>query len=191
MSNDDSETREDLFEAIDSFLGRRRLSDGGYAPVLPVDLDELDSILKLLISLKWQEDPDGDVPIEFVIVNRHRFQRRGYLNLPYVHKVIPDGEFEGYTEAVIFNLEIAMRDVTLWDRERRYRREEKKGEKIKESERAGKKIWIKIIANEPPPGYPKELIVCTPVQSEAENIALDVGYGNDYCLEYYVPEPAE
>ena len=68
---------------IDLFLAEHRESDGGYARITPGDLDLLHDIIRELIELKCDEDPDGDRPIEFTIVNRRTHEPMHYAPVPY------------------------------------------------------------------------------------------------------------
>jgi hypothetical protein len=68
---------------IDRFLEDHRESDGGYAKITPKDIQELREIVQWLIELKCSEDPDGDLPIDFVIVNRRTHERMHYAPVPY------------------------------------------------------------------------------------------------------------
>lgn len=75
---------------IDEFLAVRRESDGGYAPVTEKDLEQLDTIIYKLIGMKWAMDPDGDLPIDFKIIDRTRFEPMHYDPVPYQHKTEDD-----------------------------------------------------------------------------------------------------
>jgi hypothetical protein len=68
---------------IDRFLEDHRESDGGYAKVTTEDIRELHEIVQWLIELKCDTDPDGDLPIEFEIVNRRTHERMHYGQVPY------------------------------------------------------------------------------------------------------------
>lgn len=58
-------------------------SDGGYAPVGQESLDELHALIMILIEARWETDEDGDLPVEFRLVNRNTFQRLHFQPVPY------------------------------------------------------------------------------------------------------------
>ena len=62
-----------LMDELCLFLKDRRESPpgGGYAPVTDGDMAGLGRIIELLISLKWDEDADGDPPVGFALCNYH------------------------------------------------------------------------------------------------------------------------
>jgi len=68
---------------IDRFLEDHRESDGGYAKVTTEDIHLLYEIVRELIAFKCEEDPDGDLPIEFEIVNRRTHEPMHYGQVPY------------------------------------------------------------------------------------------------------------
>lgn len=68
---------------IDRFLEDHRESDGGYAKITTEDIHLLYEIVRELIELKCDEDPDGDLPIEFEIVNRRTHESMHYGQVPY------------------------------------------------------------------------------------------------------------
>jgi len=72
-----------LTDLIGHFLEDHRESDGGYAKITPVDIQLLHAIVQMLIERKCERDPDGDLPIEFKIVNRRTHERMHYGQVPY------------------------------------------------------------------------------------------------------------
>ena len=73
-----------LGNMIDTFLSQRRESDdGGWAPVTPDDMKQLDGILWALIEAKWGKDPDGDRPVEYTLVDRTRYERNCFFSPHY------------------------------------------------------------------------------------------------------------
>ena len=79
---------------IDHFLGDHRESKGGYAEITHEDIKELHEIVRELIELKCDRDPDGDLPIEFEIVNRRTHERMNYGQVPYRESYDPEDEQE-------------------------------------------------------------------------------------------------
>jgi hypothetical protein len=67
-----------------SWLARPKInSKGGYAKVSDADLEELEELVQTLIETRWGRDPDGDLPIEFTLVNRTTHERLQYFPVPY------------------------------------------------------------------------------------------------------------
>lgn len=96
---------------IDEFLAVRRESDGGYAPVTEMDLEQLDTIIYKLIGMKWAIDPDGDLPIDFKIIDRTRFEPLHYEPVPYQHKMRDELEQRGRFDTLMMNASIAIREL--------------------------------------------------------------------------------
>ena len=63
-----------LLQRIHGWLNHVRLSEGGRAKITDDDVDELYDIIDGLIHLKCQKDPDGDLPIEFGLIDRTKFE---------------------------------------------------------------------------------------------------------------------
>lgn len=112
----DKPTRAELNAAIDAFLKDPRKSSrgGGWAEIQPGDVDQLDAIIEKLIRLKSEEDADGDLTIEWQILDRQRFQKSQFDPVPYKHgfKNKGDGQdlkaFEEHYSRVTYNLSVAM-----------------------------------------------------------------------------------
>ena len=62
-----------LHEKIDKFLAIQNSADsGGWAKVKDGEMGELGIIFDQIIRYKYEEDADGDLPIDFMLVNRNR-----------------------------------------------------------------------------------------------------------------------
>lgn len=81
------ESRDILLERIHSWLDQERQSTGGWAEITDDDISELWHIIDELIHLKCQKDPDGDVPIEFTLVDRTKYERMHFHAVPYDREV--------------------------------------------------------------------------------------------------------
>ncbi len=79
---------------IDRFLEDHRESEGGYAKITSEDISLLREIVQWLIELKCDSDPDGDLPIEFEVVNRRTHERMYYGQVPYRESYDPEDEQE-------------------------------------------------------------------------------------------------
>jgi hypothetical protein len=91
---------------VDQFLAKGRLSDGGYAPFTREDERLLHELLCALDEAKFQRDPDGDTPLNWVIINRTKYQPHHYVRVPYTHENL-DGAFRDS----LLNLEMATKAV--------------------------------------------------------------------------------
>ena len=91
-------------ELLDKFLADRRKSDGGYALVEKSDIDLFYRLIYALIEEKWQNDCDGDYPVEVKIINRRTHERMHYLPVPYLHKCKTEDDFLQYIHAVNCNV---------------------------------------------------------------------------------------
>lgn len=74
----------DLTRKIEAFLANPSKSEGGYAPVARDDLEQLAEILRDLVARKYEEDPDGDLPVSFELYDRTRYQRAYFSLIPHL-----------------------------------------------------------------------------------------------------------
>lgn len=109
-----------LQTTIDQFLAERRESDGGYAPVEDGDLELLNDVIGLLVAAKWGKDPDGDRPIEYMIVNRTTHRMPYFQPVPYLKYNGTSAEIEAHARATFGNLETATREAALYMRLRNF-----------------------------------------------------------------------
>lgn len=74
-----------LDSLIDRFLEDHRecSAGGGWAQITEKDITRLYEIVWELIELKCDKDADGDLPIEFKIINRRTHERLHYMAVPY------------------------------------------------------------------------------------------------------------
>ena len=75
-----------LYEKIDKFLATQNPTDSGWAKVADGEMGDLGTIFDQIIRYKYEEDADGDLPIDFMLVNRNheRFILSGFVNItPY------------------------------------------------------------------------------------------------------------
>ena len=114
---------------IDKFLSGRRHSSGGWAEVRLEDIKALCDILSMLIKKKFAPDPDGDVPVEYLLVDRTRFERVSFEPVPYHHKAQSPGEKQEILDAHLFNLDVAHEAVIRMHRILRNERERTRSQK--------------------------------------------------------------
>lgn len=96
-----------LQQAIESFLADRRKSEGGFAPVEKGDMKKLYRVLDLLIDAKWQKDPDGDLPVNYKLIDRTRYEPMHFFTVPYEHKAKTDEEREDILDRHLTNLRMS------------------------------------------------------------------------------------
>jgi hypothetical protein len=95
-----------VHDLVDQFLAKGRLSDGGFALFTHDDERLLNQLLCALDEAKFQRDPDGDTPLNWVIINRTKYQPHHYVRVPYTHENL-DGAFR----ESLLNLEMATKAV--------------------------------------------------------------------------------
>jgi len=77
----------DIVQPLVLFLAERKLSEGGYAPVAFEDMHRLREVIQALLEAKWGCDSDGDLPVDFMVVDRNLHQSSLYSPLPYPHNI--------------------------------------------------------------------------------------------------------
>lgn len=106
---------------------------GGWAPVAEGDVEKLAKIVSTIIGLKYKTDADGDVPVEFHLIDRTKFQRPHYFLIPYTHRAKTSAEYEPALANAITNMTIAANalDVLHRCRAELLRRELDKAKEVK------------------------------------------------------------
>ena len=79
---------------VGKFLEHRSESDGGWAPVGDNDIDDLRAIVDMLIQAKYEQDPDGDIPIDIKILDRTKYESSYYFPILYSHRDYDDEELQ-------------------------------------------------------------------------------------------------
>lgn len=98
-------------KAIQDLLEERRESDGGYAAVTDEDMTRFHEVMDAIIQAKWGSDPDGDRPINYILIDRTKYWPMRYSPVPYAHVGCPQGErLEAFREKLA-NLNSATEDV--------------------------------------------------------------------------------
>lgn len=96
-----------LIKKINKFLETRNESyRGGWAKVSDQDMNDLWNIIDNLLSLKFSEDADGDLPINIHINNRNINEKMHFRPVPYDHN-----NFEEAFRIALSNLRIATERV--------------------------------------------------------------------------------
>lgn len=85
--------KKSLNKMLSEFLKHRSKSNGdGWAEVAEGDVEELYSIIIRILEMKYQRDSDNSLPVEVDLVDRTKFERSHYLNIPYEHLAKSDEE---------------------------------------------------------------------------------------------------
>lgn len=117
-----------LYNKIDEFLAEHRESVGGWVFVAPKDLEQLDEIINWLLAAKYDLDHDGDLPVEFKLIDRTRFERMYYKPVPYNDGVPPHSEKDDQLiDTLSFNVVMATHAIQQYLSERNYRTALEKG----------------------------------------------------------------
>lgn len=98
---------------IETFLAEKSASQGGYAPVGEKDLEALAEILNQLVAEKYEQDPDGDLPVAFDLLDRTRYQRSYYAPVPHMRDEDHGDLRKAYQglRSALANLATAQREV--------------------------------------------------------------------------------
>ena len=104
-----------IHRLVDAFLTKkvRIKNGGGWAPVTEEEMLQLVDILDQLVTAKYQKDSDGDLPVEFVLIDRNTCQRMDFRTMPYMPKA-KEADYTAqdiYLEALRF--EIAQYNLDL------------------------------------------------------------------------------
>lgn len=77
-----TEAVNNLLRAVHVYVSERRRSEGGWAAIADDDVRGLSEIVHAIIDLKCEPDPDGDRPLEVVVVDRRKEARQWPVTLP-------------------------------------------------------------------------------------------------------------
>lgn len=110
--------RKALLQKIGSFLADRRKSRGGWAEITDRDVEILQEIIQELIEAKCEPDPDGGLPIDFILVNRFTHERIRYEPIPNIKQPESLRDLEPAFEVAMHNLSMAHNDADLLQRMR-------------------------------------------------------------------------
>ncbi len=66
--------KKQLADMINEFLMVHKVSGGGWPEVTLNESIQLNDILYMLVYLKWDKDPDGDLPIDWILVDKTKYQ---------------------------------------------------------------------------------------------------------------------
>lgn len=106
---------------LEKFLARKAESNGGWADLNQQDMQLLNDFLWALREAKCEKDADGDIPLEFTLVNRRETESFHYSPTRYTHKVKDDAIFDEFRTRMT-NLQIASSSVDQIAQEIQYRK---------------------------------------------------------------------
>jgi hypothetical protein len=106
--------QDELVKLIADFLVEKKESNGGYAPVETEEVHTLNVIITRLLEAKYERDPDGALPIDWVLVDRtreyHPFLH--YSSMRYAHNLKTLGEFIYQLRDAEKNLAMAQNEMS-------------------------------------------------------------------------------
>lgn len=115
----------DLVGKISTFLSEKHESSGGWAKVTFEDFVKLGDIIQDLIEMKCDRDVDGDLPIEFKLTDRTKFERTNFCSIPYENE--KGDNLEEIVEQHLFNLDQSMESLRIIRKLQQMRKNNEKG----------------------------------------------------------------
>jgi len=101
-----------LTKMLEAFLKKKSESqNGGFAKVSEGEIEDLYKIIRCILELKYEKDASGDIPVDFRLVDRTKFERLHYIPVPYEHKAKNDDERMDILSVLNLNLSIASREL--------------------------------------------------------------------------------
>ena len=101
-----------LIKMLEAFLKKKSESqNGGFAKVSEGEIEDLYKIIRCILELKYEKDASGDIPVDFRLVDRTKFERLHYIPVPYEHKAKNDDERMDILSVLNLNLSIASREL--------------------------------------------------------------------------------
>ena len=106
-----SKTRKTLNKLLDEFLKKKSKSDGRYAKISQEDMDCLYEILYTLRELKCEKDSDGDIPLEFRVIDRNTHESSNFFATRYTHTLHSAEERKRELSLRLANLNMATHSI--------------------------------------------------------------------------------
>lgn len=116
---------DEVVKLITDWAIDQKVSKGGYAPVELQEIHDLNYIILKLLELKYERDPDGDLPVDFELVDRTRhynpfFNSFGQLEYPSNARnnegIYDTAKLEEGLDTRLMILNIAMNEVKMISR---------------------------------------------------------------------------
>ena len=107
----DEPTRMAVEDQLSLFLDlpQRKTNRGGFAAVLPEDVQELDDLILALVKYRYAPDSDGDRPLRWSLCDWTTHQPHNFQYLP--HSDENGDKDEQRLDIALLNLDIAMSEV--------------------------------------------------------------------------------
>lgn len=116
-------TKEEFIETIKEFINNPiEDNPSGWPHVNEKDISSLFNIFLGIIEFHFPRDIDGDLPIEFEIIDRTKYEGNHFFKIPYLHK----NDFDLYFDKVATNASIAINKLNFAIQQRNARKEEEK-----------------------------------------------------------------
>lgn len=110
MKTDEAMPKEQLFEEIESFIADRKLAKNASWPEVKIEeIHIINRLIQALLELKYERDVDGDLPIDWAIVDRTKYYHPflAFSELKYPHKMMDTDELMSGLRDRSINLSIA------------------------------------------------------------------------------------
>ena len=105
-------TFEESVERLRQFVAQRSESEGGWAPVGPEDLPTFLDIMYDILHLKYEMDPDGDIPVTVRLRDRTKNEPNNFGDLPHLDSdAAPIEDLLYYMSTANMNLAMAQEQV--------------------------------------------------------------------------------
>lgn len=98
-----------LKDMLEEFLSEKRISTGGWAKPTVNDMSQLNDIIYELLLLKFELDPDGDLPITYIISDKTEEEFAPYIATTHLHN-LDDKDKKAWVQTLSdlnYNLNIA------------------------------------------------------------------------------------
>ncbi len=99
---------DELIAKLRDFLSERSVSSGGWAPVGEKDMVNFREIVGMIVSLKYAKDPDGDLPVQVILVDRTKFEGVGAFPIRYSSRATTEEEMFDILRTLSLNASMAV-----------------------------------------------------------------------------------
>lgn len=105
--------KKDLLNKLSRFLDDQKDGNGSYAPVTKEEITELYNMFYEVLSLKYLEDCDGDLPIQLKIIDKTKYQSLKFFPVPHLGLNAKLEEVEEYLSFAHTNLSMATEQIRI------------------------------------------------------------------------------
>lgn len=96
-----------LKDMLDEFLSEKRISLGGWAKPTLTDMVQLNKLIYELLLLKFELDPDGDLPVKYVVIDKTEEEYPNYIPTKHTHKIRSNKEWLQTLSDLNYNKQLA------------------------------------------------------------------------------------